>query len=121
MSINIPHVPTIAYDQAVWNRQVATMLNRVVSETNNQTPAGIFQQYGGVVAPDGWLFCDGSAVSRSICSYLFTAIGTAYGPGDGSTTFNLPDISGLVLDNTSPDALSIDTMAKFKTKFIIKT
>ena len=41
-------------------------------------------------APEGWLFCDGSAVSRSIYASLFAAVGTAYGSGDGSTTFNLP-------------------------------
>lgn len=46
------------------------------------------------VVPDGWLVCDGSAVSRSTYSSLFAAIGTTYGPGDGSTTFNLPDTTG---------------------------
>jgi microcystin-dependent protein len=42
--------------------------------------------------PGGWLLCDGSAVSRSTFAQLFAAIGTAYGIGDGSTTFNLPDM-----------------------------
>lgn len=42
--------------------------------------------------PSGWLFCDGSAVSRTTYSALFAVIGTIYGPGDGSTTFNLPDL-----------------------------
>ncbi|MDD2988935.1 MAG: tail fiber protein [Zoogloea sp.] len=44
--------------------------------------------------PNGWLLCDGSAVSRSTYALLFAAIGTAYGAGDGSTTFNLPDYRG---------------------------
>lgn len=43
-------------------------------------------------APAGWLICDGSAVSRSTYATLFGLIGTAYGVGNGSTTFNLPDL-----------------------------
>lgn len=47
-------------------------------------------------APEGWLLCDGSAVSRATYSDLFAAIGTTYGAGNGSTTFNLPDLRGRV-------------------------
>ncbi len=47
--------------------------------------------YAGATLPTGWLWCDGSAVSRTTYARLFTAIGITYGPGDGSTTFNLPD------------------------------
>jgi microcystin-dependent protein len=57
-------------------------------------PAGAMQMYGGSSAPDGWLLCDGSAVSRTTYAALFTAIGTAFGVGDGSTTFNVPDVRG---------------------------
>jgi microcystin-dependent protein len=57
-------------------------------------PAGSITAYAGAVAPSGWLVCDGSAVSRSTYGELFTAIGTTYGTGDGSTTFNLPDLRG---------------------------
>lgn len=56
------------------------------------TPAGIIQEFGGITAPSGYLICDGSAVSRTTYSSLFAAIGTNYGTGDGSTTFNLPDL-----------------------------
>ena len=42
-------------------------------------------------APTGWLLCDGSAIDRVVYAALFAAIGVAYGPGDGSTTFNVPD------------------------------
>lgn len=48
---------------------------------------------GASLPAGGWLRCDGSAVSRSTYSALFAVIGTAYGAGDGSTTFNLPDIT----------------------------
>ena len=44
-----------------------------------------------------WLLCDGSAVSRTLYSELFSLIGTTYGAGDGSTTFNLPDVKGRVI------------------------
>ena len=60
-------------------------------------PAGIVMPFAGSVAPEGYLLCDGSAVSRSTYSELFTAIGTTYGAGDGSTTFNVPDLSGRVV------------------------
>ena len=53
---------------------------------------GTIVAYGGTTAPDGWLLCDGSAVSRSQYPRLFAVIGTAFGAGDGSTTFNLPDL-----------------------------
>lgn len=46
--------------------------------------------------PAGWLYCDGSAISRTTYALLFAAIGTAYGDGDGSTTFNIPDMRGSV-------------------------
>lgn len=58
----------------------------------NLLPAGMMAPYAGASAPTGWLLCDGSAVSRSGYATLFAAIGTAYGTGDGSTTFNLPDM-----------------------------
>lgn len=57
-------------------------------------PAGAMVDFGGAVAPSGWLLCDGSPVSRTTYAALFAAIGTTFGPGDGSTTFNVPDIRG---------------------------
>lgn len=60
----------------------------------NSTPIGIIQAYAGSTAPTGWLICDGSAVSRTTYSDLFEVIGTTYGTGNGSTTFNLPDLRG---------------------------
>lgn len=57
-------------------------------------PPGAMMAYAGATAPTGWLLCDGSAVSRTTYADLFAAIGTAYGSGDGSTTFNVPDMRG---------------------------
>ena len=58
------------------------------------TPVGVIEAFAGVNAPAGWLFCDGSAISRSPYPELFSALGTTYGSGDGSTTFNIPDLRG---------------------------
>lgn len=52
--------------------------------------------FAGVDAPQGWLLCNGSAVSRTVYADLFAVVGTAYGAGDGTTTFNLPDLRGRV-------------------------
>jgi len=60
-------------------------------------PAGAVADYAGSTAPDGWLLCYGQAVSRTTYANLYTAIGTTYGVGDGSTTFNLPDLRGRVV------------------------
>jgi microcystin-dependent protein len=57
-------------------------------------PTGTVVAFAGTTPPSGWLSCDGAAVSRSANASLFAAIGTTYGPGDGSTTFNLPDLRG---------------------------
>lgn len=60
-------------------------------------PAGIVMPFAGSTAPQGYLLCDGSAVSRTDYADLFTAIGTTYGSGDGVSTFNVPDLSGRVV------------------------
>jgi microcystin-dependent protein len=59
-------------------------------------PVGMVVPYAGSSAPTGWLLCYGQAVSRVTYADLFTAISTTYGTGDGSTTFNLPDLRGRV-------------------------
>lgn len=59
-------------------------------------PIGTIQAYGGASSaiPQGWLYCNGAAVSRTIYAELFAVIGTSFGTGDGSTTFNIPDLRG---------------------------
>jgi len=57
-------------------------------------PVGSVVMHAAASAPSGWLECDGSNVSRSTYSDLFSAIGTNFGVGDGSTTFGLPDMRG---------------------------
>lgn len=58
------------------------------------TPAGTVEFFATATAPTGWLVCDGSAVSRTTYARLFAAIGTRYGAGNGTSTFNLPEARG---------------------------
>ena len=74
----------------------ADVTGRVYQATHMLVPPGSVVAYIASSAPGGWLLCDGSAVSRSTYSTLFGVIGTTYGVGDNSTTFNLPDLRGRV-------------------------
>lgn len=65
--------------------------------TDRLVPAGSVMAFAGTSIPSGWLYCDGSAVSRTVYGALFLAIGVAWGNGDGSSTFNIPDLKGRFL------------------------
>lgn len=67
------------------------------------TPTAVVLPYAGVSAPVGWLICNGNAISRTTYANLFAAIGTQYGSGDGSTTFNLPDYRWTFLRGFGPN------------------
>ena len=69
------------------------------SYQSNIIPSGALMPYAGLSAPTGFLLCDGSAVSRTTYATLFAALdnGNIYGAGDGSSTFNLPDLRGRVV------------------------
>jgi microcystin-dependent protein len=76
--------------------------------------SGMLMPYAGSSAPTGWLLCYGQAVSRTTYSSLFSAIGSTYGSGDGSTTFNVPDFRGRIAagqDNMGGSAASRLTTA----------
>lgn len=62
------------------------------SEVEIACPVGTVHAFAGVYAPNGWLLCNGQAVSRSQFSRLFSVISTRYGGGDGYSTFNVPDM-----------------------------
>lgn len=84
--------------------------NQLMNETNDQddrldvleagatsnNPTGAIIWYAGSSAPSGYLLCYGQAVSRTTYSALFAVVSTTYGSGDGSTTFNVPDVRGRV-------------------------
>ena len=75
-------------------------------------PAGSVVQFARNTAPTGWLKANGAAVSRTTYATLFAAIGTTFGVGDGSTTFNLPDLRGEFLRNWD-DGRGVDTGRAF--------
>ena len=84
------------------NGSVIFQDSSAINTAPKELPAGILLPYAGDIPPDGWLLCNGDAVSRSDYSTLFAAIGSTYGVGDGETTFNLPDLRGRMpmgLDN----------------------
>lgn len=79
----------------------ASSLNARLAELDaiialNSIQPGMIELFAGNAAPSGWLLCDGAAVSRTLYPALFTAIGTTFGAGDGTSTFNVPDLRGRV-------------------------
>lgn len=77
--------------------------------------AGAVLAWAGSAAPEGWKLCDGAAISRRDFEDLFKALGETWGAGDGSTTFNLPDLRGrfpLGLDNMGGSSADSVTAAK---------
>lgn len=73
------------------------------SVTGDTLPIGSLTAFAGSTIPANWLLCDGQAVSRTEYSELFDSIGTTYGTGDGSTTFNLPNYIESKLIYNNPD------------------
>jgi len=69
-------------------------------------PTGVVLPYAGSSAPSGWLFCNGAAVSRTTYSNLFGVIGTTFGVGDGSTTFNIPNTGGVFIRGAGSQVIS---------------
>ena len=78
---------------------VKKVLNWLESNSNS-VAVGTVIAVAGKTIPDGYLLCNGAAVSRSAYANLFQAIGTTYGRGDGSTTFNLPDLNYRFVEGT---------------------
>ena len=86
------------------------------SQLNNDNQwsvvTGGIMPYGGSSAPSNWLLCDGTAVSRTTYAALFAVLGTAYGTGDGSTTFNLPNLKGRVPVGFDSTQTEFDTLGE---------
>lgn len=78
-----------------WD-EITAMVDRAKDELIEVLMIGTILPFAGAIPP-GFLLCDGAAVSRETYSLLFAEIGTTYGAGDGSTTFNLPDLRGRVI------------------------
>ena len=70
---------------------------QTVSGKSDAVDIGFVKPFGGMVVPPGYLYCDGSDVSRQAYDKLFAAIGTTWGEGDGENTFNIPDLRGIFI------------------------
>jgi len=90
---------------------ISTSIDTLISNSQNY-PAGIIMPYAGSSQPAGYLFCNGQAVSRSTYSTLFSLIGTTYGVGNGSTTFNLPNTKGRTPFGFNSGDTSFDVMGE---------
>lgn len=90
--IGTPTAPTPTSGDS--STKIATTAFVAGAITATVIPTGSIFPYAGSAAPSGWLLCAGQAVSRTTYATLFSLIGTSFGPGDGSTTFNVPDARG---------------------------
>lgn len=100
-----------AAGRMIWNTdvvgiQVDTGSTWVSLSAADNSPSGSVIMYAGATAPTGWLLLDGSAISRVTYSVLFGIMGTTYGVGDGSTTFNLPDARGIFVRGAGSQIIS---------------
>ena len=94
------------------NKVTDNNMNEIKNAVNTNTPVGSISLFAGTTAPTGWLICDGSAVSRTTYADLFNVIGTTYGTGDGSTTFNIPNLKGRVPVGLDTSDTSFDTIGE---------
>jgi microcystin-dependent protein len=96
--VSLPSASEILPRQQLLSVPFALVASTLVSNLANALcPPGTVVAYMGTNPPAGWLLCNGSTVSRTQYASLFSVIGTASGAGDGSTTFNLPDLRGVFL------------------------
>ena len=91
---------TLKVDNIVAASGTSVTLDNIANFT------GMIAPFAMTSAPTGWLTCDGTAVSRTTYSDLYTTIGTTWGSGDGTTTFNLPDLRGAFLRGTGSHGTS---------------
>jgi microcystin-dependent protein len=76
------------------------------------SPTGAVTAFAGATAPSGWLLCDGAEISRTTYATLFATIGTAYGAGNGSSTFNVPNMKGRVPVGRDATQTEFDTLGE---------
>jgi microcystin-dependent protein len=90
----------------------ARALKTELAAPEHVIPPGVVLGYTAPTPPAGWLLCDGAAVSRTTYAALFAIIGTTYGIGDGSTTFNLPDSRGRASAGFDSTQTEFNTLGK---------
>lgn len=87
----------LIYADAQWTAIANGIAQAIIANlgVGGVVPSGTISMSGQAAAPTGWLLCDGAAVSRTTYADLFTALGTTFGSGNGTSTFNLPDFRGV--------------------------
>ncbi len=91
---------------------IQTQINTLTSNLSSAVPTGTISLFSTNSAPTGYLLCDGTAVSRTTYSALYAVIGTTYGVGDNSTTFNLPNLKGRVPVGRDSAQTEFDTLGE---------
>lgn len=111
MSINLNDI--INYGSATF--KVVKFLTsqdavHIQNNINNIVPIGMILPYSAntINPPETFLFCDGSAISRTTYNDLFSLIGTTYGEGDSSTTFNIPNITNKFIEGSTTSGTNIE-------------
>lgn len=104
---NLPNTTTPL--NATNLNQLQTNVENAIKESN---PVGTIKMFAGSTAPTGYLICDGSAKSRTTYSELFSTIGTTYGSGNGSTTFNIPNLKGKVVVGLDSNDTAFDLLGE---------
>ena len=99
MAISFPLSPTAgqvytAPSSVIYRFDGVKWVGQAVAAAAPAMPTGFIGHYAANAIPTGFLKCNGAAISRSTYAALFTVVGTTYGVGDGSTTFNVPDLRG---------------------------
>lgn len=116
----------MAYNKTVWENLPSTSspinadnLNHIEEgiyqnslNIESVIPTGTINAFAGNNTPQGWLICDGSEISRITYATLFNIIGTTYGNGDGTTTFNIPNLKGKVIVGVDSQDTDFDTLGE---------
>lgn len=87
----------------VWQKGSIDAKDEIYQQDLTVPPTGTVVAFAGLVAPTGWLLCDGAEVSRTTYARLFALIGTTYGSGSGGTTFKIPNLKGRVIAGFDAD------------------
>jgi microcystin-dependent protein len=111
MPISIEADPTLAQGYIKVNGTTAATIS-TAGIVSGGIPAGAVMPFAMNSAPSGWLAADGSPVNRTDYATLFAAIGTTHGAGNGTTTFNLPDLRGIFVRGSGSQTISGTTYNK---------
>ena len=87
-------------------------LTKYLTDNGGTTPSGTVMAFASSTAPAGYIKCNGAAISRTVYADLFAVCSTTFGSGDGSTTFNVPDLRGEFIRGFD-DARGVDSGRSF--------